>query len=105
MTRLEQLLIFLQDSPNDAFLTFAIAKEYEGLNEIAKALEYYKQLTVENEEYVGTYYHLGKLQEKLGQIENAVTTYKKGMEIAHKQGDRHAYSELAAAKLDLTDEE
>jgi len=105
MTRLDQLLNFLHDSPTDAFLTFAIAKEYEGMGDREKALQYYHKLSIENEDYVGTYYHLGKLFEKIDQVENALTAYKKGMEIAQKQGDRHAFSELAAAKADLADED
>lgn len=105
MSRLEQLLNFLRDSPQDAFLTFAIAKEYEGMGDSEKALEFYRKLSNENEDYVGTYYHLGKLYEKMGQGENALSIYKKGMEIAQKQGDRHAFSELAAAKMDISDED
>jgi tetratricopeptide (TPR) repeat protein len=105
MNRLEQLLNFLNDSPKDAFLTFAVAKEYEGMNDSTTALEYYRKLSLENEDYVGTYYHMGKLYEKLDQPEKALSAYRKGMEIAQKQGDRHAFSELAAAKADLSDED
>jgi tetratricopeptide (TPR) repeat protein len=105
MTRLEQLLHFLKDSPQDSFLNFAIAKEYEALDDKKRAFEYYHKLLGENEDYVGTYYHLGKLYEKINQHTDAIITYKKGMEIAQKQGDRHAYSELAAAKLELSDED
>lgn len=105
MSRLEQLLNFLRESPNDAFLTFAIAKEYEGLGDCEKALDFYSKLSSENESYVGTYYHLGKLHEKMGHPETALAVYKKGMEIAQKLGDRHAFSELAAAKMEISDEE
>lgn len=103
--RLQQLFGFLESMPNDAFLVFAVAKEYEGLENWEKALEYYLQLTEKHTDYVGTYYHLGKLYERLDKIPTAFQTYKTGMQIAKKAGDRHALSELAGAKLELGDDE
>jgi len=104
-TRLEQLLSFLEGSPKDAFIHFAIAKEYENLDNLDKALSYYQHLEQNNPDYVGTYYHLGKLYEKQEKINEAFSTYKKGMSIAKKLGDQHALSELAGAKLALGDDE
>lgn len=103
--RLEQLLTFLKATPNEPFIWFAIAKEYEGSNDLANALEYYKKLTVEAPNYVGTYYHLGKLYEQLQEDKEAFVTYKKGMEIAKQEGDQHALAELAGAKIELGDDE
>lgn len=103
--RLEQLLSFLKNSPGDAFITFAVAKEYEGLGDEENALKYYLQLVENEADYVGTYYHLGKLYEKLEDAEKALSTYKQGMDIAKSQGDQHAFNELAGAKLNLGDEE
>ena len=103
--RLQQLFTFLENSPKDAFITFAIAKEYEGLGDDQKALEYYLTLCKNEPDYVGTYYHLGKLYEKLEQFDTAFQTYKDGMAVAKKAGDQHALSELAGAKLGLGDEE
>lgn len=105
MSRLDQLLEFLKSSPNDSFITFALAKEYEKHNQTDKALEHYLQLTQNAPDYVGTYYHLGKLYERLQVFEEAFATYKRGMEVARKLGDQHALSELAGAKLSLGDEE
>ncbi|MFK7934482.1 MAG: tetratricopeptide repeat protein [Saprospiraceae bacterium] len=103
--RLERLFTFQKDSPNDPFILFAIAKEYEKLQETGKALEYYQQLATNHNDYVGTYYHLGKLYEQLQQPSEAFFTYKKGMEVAKAAGDQHALSELAGAKLMLGDDE
>ena len=103
--RLEQLLGLLKNSPNDSFINFAIAKEFEGLDDDENALKYYLQLVAEDVNYVGTYYHLGKLYEKMEEFETAFSTYKDGMQIAKSQGDQHAYNELAGAKLNLGDDE
>lgn len=103
--RLEQLFQFLENSPGDSFLHFAIAKEYEKMEDWDNALTYYLKITENDPGYVGVYYHLGKLYEVFQKPDTAFATYKKGMEIAQKAGDQHAYSELAAAKLNLGDDE
>ncbi len=103
--RLQQLQAFLADSPNDSFILFAIAKEYEKLNQTDQALAQYLLLLKNDPNYVGTYYHLGKLYEQKEAFEDAFFTYKKGMSIAKSQGDQHAFSELAGAKLNLGDDE
>jgi tetratricopeptide (TPR) repeat protein len=102
--RLQQLLNFLESSPDDSFLLFAIAKEYEKEGIIETALQYYLQLKRSDPDYVGLYYHLGKLYEIKEDFDTAVITYQTGMEVAKKQGDKHALSELAGAKLNLVDE-
>lgn len=101
--RLEQLLEFLKASPEDAFLLFAVAKEYEGLGAEEDALKYYLRIQQHSPDYVGLYYHLGKLYVRREALEQALDTYKKGMEVAKAQGDRHALSELAGAKLEIED--
>ena len=101
--RLEQLFAFLEESPNDPFLLFATAKEYEKLGKETEALDYYLKLVKEQPEYVGTYYHLGKYYERQGQFEEALSIYEKGVVVAEKAGDRHALSELNGAKWELED--
>lgn len=103
--RLKQLYSFLEQSPEDAFIQFAIAKEYESLQLDDKALAYYQNLINTQADYVGTYYHLGKLYERQEAFEKAFATYKEGMRVAKKVGDQHALNELAGAKLNLGDDE
>ena len=100
-SRLQQLMSFLEDSPDDSFILFAIAKEYEKLKGMEKALAYYEKLTKVDPEYVGTYYHLGKLHEQEENSDQALTIYQKGIEIAKKIKDQHALSELMGAKMNL----
>ncbi|MCH2081516.1 MAG: tetratricopeptide repeat protein [Saprospiraceae bacterium] len=104
-SRLDQLLTFHKESPTDSFILFALAKEYENQSELEIALQYYQQLTKNAPNYIGTYYHLGKLHERMDQAAFAFQTYKKGMAIAKKIGDQHALGELAGAKLALGDDE
>lgn len=103
--RLPQLLQLLESSPADSFLLFAVAKEYESAGDTANALEYYQKLRHADPGYVGLYYHLGKLFEQKLDTENAIATYKAGMEEARKASDFHALSELKEALLNLEDPE
>lgn len=103
--RLQYLLQLLESSPADSFVLFAVAKEYEGAGDTAKALEFYEKLRAADAAYVGLYYHLGKLHERLQAFEKAINIYKQGIEVARKASDFHALSELQGALLNLEDPE
>jgi len=96
-TRLITLLEFLKSDPNDPFVIYALATEYNSLNNTEQAFHYYHTLIKDHPDYVGTYYHLGKLYEKNQELEKAVDTYQKGMAVARNKRDNHAFSELQGA--------
>ncbi len=95
--RLRQLFGFLDETPNDPFLLYAIASEYAKMGNDAEALSRFVKLTATHPEYVGTYYHLDKLHETMGQVTKAIEVYEQGMEVAKNKKDRHALSELQGA--------
>ncbi len=101
MDRLQRLLEMLEEQPRDAFLLYALAKEYEKTGEQQKALQAFLTLRSLHPDYVGFYYHLGKLYERLGQVDKARETYAEGMERCQAVGDQHAYSELLTAAEEL----
>jgi tetratricopeptide (TPR) repeat protein len=103
--RLNLLLSLKESNSTDSFVFFALAKEFEKRADLTQARHYYEQVLSLDPEYLGLYYHLGKLQEAQGQYDEAIETYRAGMTIARKQNDTHALSELAGAKLNLTDED
>nr|WP_067059349.1 tetratricopeptide repeat protein [Mucilaginibacter sp. L294] len=96
ISRLDKLLAFIQNEPEDEFLKYALATEYLRLNDSEKALSYYEDLVNNHPNYTGTYYHLGKLYEALNRKDDAISTYEKGMEITKAKHDMHAFSELEA---------
>jgi tetratricopeptide (TPR) repeat protein len=101
ISRLDKLLAFIENEPEDPFLKYALATEYLRLNQTDKALAYYEDLTKNHAEYVGTYYHLGKLYEALGRKDDAINTYQTGMKITKEKRDNHAFSELQAVYNEL----
>ena len=101
MDRIEKLKEFLQLTPKDNFLRHALALEYIKIGEDPKARILFEEILFDSPDYVGSYYHLAKLLEKLEQTELAIKWYEKGMEAAKKANDNHAYNELQAAYEDL----
>jgi tetratricopeptide (TPR) repeat protein len=95
-SRLEQLLEFYKEDSSDPFTIYAIATEYLKID-IEKSRYYYELLLAEHADYVGTYYHAGKLYEQLGEKDKAGAVYKKGMQVSREMGQMHAFSELQQA--------
>lgn len=107
--RLSKLLEFLSNDSSDPFVLYAIATEYNVLNDKKNAFHFYLRLIEEHPDYVGTYYHLGKLYEKENEKEKAIKTYQNGMIKARAKRDMHSFSELqgaynSAAGLDYEDD-
>ena len=103
INRLEYLQTLLKESPNDSFVLFALAKEYEGQHAHNEAFEHYLKLKIVNPDYVGLYYHLGKLYEQSEDFPSAIEVYKEGIQISQKIKDQHAFSELREALFNLED--
>ena len=101
MSRIDQLIEFLKDTPNDPFLHYAIAQEYNKSGKKQLALEKYQDLVSRFPNYVGTYYHLGKLQIELGFKQEAMTTFETGIKIAQELKEQHSLAELQSARLEL----
>ena len=97
--RLDQLLEFYEEDPNDNFVRFALAQEYLKRDNTERALNLFEELVETDPDYVGTYYHLGKLYERLNRTEDAIETYDDGITVARKQQDTKDLSELQDAKL------
>ena len=101
MERVEKLKEFLSKSPGDNFLQHALALEYikEGNGQEAKRL--FEEILHRDPGYIGSYYHLADLVEKMGDRESAISWYEKGMQAAKERGDQHSYNELRSAYEEL----
>jgi Tfp pilus assembly protein PilF len=75
----------------------ALALEHVKLGEDATARNLFEKLLDADPGYVGSYYHLGKLLERTGMLNEAAQAYSRGLEKAAAAKDRHAASELQQA--------
>ena len=101
MKRIEKILEFLNLQPKDNFLRHALALEYIKIGEDLKAKDLFIEILEETPDYIGSYYHLAKMLEKLQDKTAAIEWYEKGMAAAKLAKDDHAYRELQAAYEDL----
>lgn len=111
MDRIAKLKEFLLKDPDDSFVRHALALEYSKLGDVAGARRLFEELLEKDPAAVGSYYHLGKLLEGVGEKDLAIHWYGKGMEAAKaaaasggKTASLRAYNELRAAYDDLVEE-
>lgn len=102
MNRIETIKQYLVSSPEDSFLQHALALEYIKEGNEPEARKLFEDILLRDELYIGSYYHLAKLLERMGEESLAISWYEKGMIASKKAGDNHAYNELQAAYEDLT---
>ena len=98
--RLNHLLAFYKEDPNDPFNIYALANEYKTFDQ-QKSLQYFELLARDHENYVATYYHLGLLYIDLGLEDKAKSAFEKGIEVATRQGEMLALRELKNAYDEL----
>jgi tetratricopeptide (TPR) repeat protein len=100
--RITILKSFLQKDPNDAFSRYALALDYVKLNRLDDAVQEFEYLLEHAPDYTATYYHLGKVYERLGRIEEAEKVYRSGIALTAQRGEAHANKELREALFMLT---
>jgi Tfp pilus assembly protein PilF len=101
MDRLEKLRGWLQVQPQDSFLKHALALEYIKIGQDGQARALFEEILQRQPDYIGSYYHLAKLLERLGEKAKARACYEKGMEMAQASNDTHSYLELQRAYEEL----
>ncbi|MBK7099898.1 MAG: hypothetical protein IPH58_18320 [Sphingobacteriales bacterium] len=90
MEKIDRLLSFLEENPNDSFVQHAPALEYMKVDDLIAAHQVFRDLLNANPDYVGSYYQLGKLYERMGERQEAMDVYEFGMDKAKEHGDNHA---------------
>lgn len=103
MDRIEKLKEYLKSEQKDSFLQHALALEYIKTGNDDEARKLFEEILQREPGYVGSYYHLGKLLERIGEPERALNVYERGMAEAKKVGDNHAYNELQGAFEELSE--
>jgi Tfp pilus assembly protein PilF len=101
MDRIAKLKEYMRTAGKDSFLQHALALEYIKIGNDAEAKKLFDEILHREPTYIGSYYHLGKLLERMGDLKAALPIYEKGMQVAKDANDRHSYNELRAAYEDI----
>ncbi len=102
-SRIQQLLEFIYEDPNDVFTHYALALEYWNLNQLDEALASMLKAKELDNDYLAIYYQLGKIFEALKEYSKARDIFEEGMRIAKSQQNSKTYSELEFALEDIED--
>lgn len=101
INKIRHFASLIKKNPADTFSKFALALELLKQEDVAKAQILFESILKQDPEYLGVYYHLGKLYESLDKADKAITMYEKGILISEKQQDRRTLSELREALINL----
>lgn len=103
LPRKELIYDMLVKEPNDVFLNYALAMEHLASEEWKEADLQFKKVLDINPNYLPCFYQLGQVNEKLDNIDIALTYYKQGVEYAKSQHNTKALGELNEAIWMLED--
>jgi tetratricopeptide (TPR) repeat protein len=102
-SRIDKLTNMLAAQPEDCFLLHAMGLEYIKIRDVEQAIASFEKVLDIDENYVGTYYHLGLALANAGKKSKAV--FAKGIAVSQSLKDKHAESELRMAYDEIFDEE
>lgn len=100
LSRIEQLIQFIEDDPEDPFNHYALGLEYSKTDK-KRALEIFQQVITHHKDYIPIYYQLAKLYEQMSQVDNAIQTFSDGIVKAREQNDLKTLRELRAGLEEL----
>jgi len=96
MSRIEELENLKDSSPDDPFIQYALAREYEKQSAIMQAILMYEHLVIHHPDYVATYYPYSKMLYNAGNRNAAIELMRKGIETGVRNKESHAVAEMQA---------
>ena len=91
--RLDKILEMLKTSPEDTFLLYAAAMEYEGSGKTGEALQFFKEVLRIDPSYLSAYYRLGYLLQEAHPSE-AKAWLESGIALAREKKDAKTEREM-----------
>jgi tetratricopeptide (TPR) repeat protein len=100
-SRIDALLGFIQQKPQDPFPRYALALEYKNGGRLDEARATFDALMSAHPDYTAAYLHAGNTLLALGLRDDARAVYQRGVEVCVRRGDAHARGELEGALASL----
>jgi len=105
MSRIAELEALLDERPDDPFLIYALAREYEKNTGTMQALMLYEHLITNHPDYIATYYHYAKLLNTAGNKSAGMNLLEQGIERGTQMKEMHAVGEMRGLLELWNDEE
>jgi len=103
MSRIKELEALLEESPDDPFIIYALAREFEKQSSAMQAMLMYEYLVNSHPTYIATYYHYAKVLHELGNRNQAIALLNKGIEMGTQEKEMHAVGEMRGLVNQWTD--
>lgn len=100
-SRIDALLGFIQQKPQDPFPRYALALEYKNAGRLDEARATFDALMTAHPDYTAAYLHAGNTLISLNLRDDARAVYQRGVEVCVRRGDAHARGELEGALASL----
>ena len=100
LQRIQQLLEFLEEEPQNPFNLYALALEYQK-HDPEKVAYSFEMLLQNHQTYLPTYYHAAEFFAQRNEIAKAKAVYEEGIKLATEQNDKHTLRELQNAYLNF----
>jgi len=100
-SRIDALVGFIQQKPQDPFPRYALALEYKNAGRLDEARATFDALMSAHPDYTAAYLHAGNTLLALGLRDDARAVYQRGVDVCVRRGDAHARGELEGALASL----
>jgi cytochrome c-type biogenesis protein CcmH/NrfG len=100
-TRRQKLEGFLAQNPNDAFSRYGLAMECAREGDLAAAESHFRMLIESNPNYVPGYQMYAQTLAQNERRNDAKSVLAQGIEVAIRQGNQHARSEMETLLAEL----
>lgn len=104
VNKIRHFAALIRENPEESFPKFALALELLKKDDAAKARVLFESVLKQDPDYLGVYYHLGKLYESMEMTEEAESMYEQGIRVAERQQNSRTLSELREALINLNSE-
>lgn len=100
-SKISRLAKNVKRDPADTFSKFALALELLKIDGVERAQLLFEAILKQDPEYLGVYYHLGKLYQSRGMYKKAEEMFTDGLKLAEKKNETRTKSELSEAIIQL----
>jgi predicted Zn-dependent protease len=87
---LDRLLAMLESGQDSAMLRFSLGNEYVKRDRHTDAVNHYQSAVEQQPDYSAAWQALGRAHAELGQVDEAMSAFQKGIRVAEEQGDKQA---------------
>src|SRR5438045_2992715 len=100
-SRREKIEAMLKEEPQDQFLRYSLACEYDNEDRTDESLAIFQGLIADQPPHVHSFLRGAQLLVKLDRIADARAMLREGIEVARQQGELHAASEMGELLVSL----